>query len=254
MDGIIDFIVANPIWVIVGIVLIIMLIVGYIADKTDFGHKKSTDKKQPVQNDTVDLDNLKGKTLSDVVKDPNAPVNEIGTTDDLNAPFGDAPKTNVYSGNEDLNVPFGDDANNITGSSVTNSTMNIAEDLNAPFGDPLQTPYEPNTVQAAPVQAEQPVETPVETAPVEATPVEPVVQETVEPIAPQTIEPAIAEPIQEEPKVNDTSIFDVAPQEEADTESAYEENLVPEVITEQLDTSDSSNTSSVSSDDDIWKF
>ncbi len=241
MDGIIDFIVANPIWVIVGIVLIIMLIVGYIADKTDFGHKKSTDKKQPVQNDTVDLDNLKGKTLSDIVKDPNAPVNEIGTTDDLNAPFGDTPKTNVYSGNEDLNVPFGDDANNITGSSVTNSTMNIAEDLNAPFGDPMQTPYEPNTVQAAPVQSVEQV----------ATPVEPTL---VEPIVPETVEPTVTEPVSEEPKVNDTSIFDVAPQGEANETSTYEENLVPEVITEQLDTSDSSNTSSVSSEDDIWKF
>ena len=49
MDGIIDFIVANPIWVIVGIVLIIMLIVGYIADKTDFGHKKAQ-PKQPENN------------------------------------------------------------------------------------------------------------------------------------------------------------------------------------------------------------
>ncbi len=241
MDGIIDFIVANPIWVIVGIVLIIMLIVGYIADKTDFGHKKSTDKKQPVQNDTVDLDNLKGKTLSDIVKDPNAPVNEIGTTDDLNAPFGDTPKTNVYSSNEDLNVPFGDDANNITGSSVTNSTMNIAEDLNAPFGDPLQTPYEPNTVQEAPVQSVEQVTTPVEPT-------------SVEPIVPETVEPTVTEPVSEEPKVNDTSIFDVAPQGEAKAESTYEENLVPEVITEQLDTSDSSNTSSVSSEDDIWKF
>ena len=238
MDGIIDFVVANPIWVIVGLLLVIMLIVGYIADRTDFGHKKSNDKKKPVNNNQENvLDNLKGKTLSDMVIDPNAPVSEIGTNDDLNAPFGDTPKNDVYSANEDLNVPFGDDANNITGSSVTNSAMNIAEDLNAPFGDPLQTPYEPNTVQTA-VQVEQPIETPVET-----TPVEPIVSEPVE----QTV----AEPISEEPKVNDTSIFDVAPQSEVKETSAYEENLVPEVITEQLDTS---NTSSVSSEDDIWKF
>ena len=249
MDDIIDFIVANPTWVIVGIVLIIMLIVGYIADKTDFGHKKSTDKKQPTNNDNV-LDNLKGKTLSEIVKDPNAPVSEIGTTDDLNAPFGDTPQTNAFTSNEDLNVPFGDNVNNITGSSVTNSSMDIAEDLNAPFGDPMETPYEPgttNTVAEAPVESTAP-ETPV----VDETPVEPVQPEPVVPEAAPI--PAVTEteqPVEEQNVGNDTSIFDVAPQETVNTESTYEENLVPEVITEQLNTSE---TSSVSSDDDIWKF
>ena len=241
MDDIINFIVANPTWVIVGIVLVIMLIVGYIADKTDFGHKKSNKKQQPINSNNNDvLDNLKGKTLSDVVKDPNAPVSEIGTTDDLNAPFGDTPNTDVFNANEDLNVPFGDNADNITGSSVTNSAMNIAEDLNAPFGDPMQTPYEPSQVASTPVTPE--VEQPVE----------PTVTETVIPEAFEQAEPVVAEPEQPtEENATESSIFEVAPQETVNTESTYEENLVPEVITEQLDTS---NTSNVSSEDDIWKF
>lgn len=246
MDDIIDFIVANPTWVIVGIVLVIMLIVGYIADKTDFGHKKSNKKQPTTNNDENVLDNLKGKTLSDVVKDPNAPVSEIGTPDDLNAPFGDTPKTDVFNANEDLNVPFGDNANNITGSSVTNSDMNIAEDLNAPFGDPMQTPYEPNQVAATPVTPEVQPEQPIE-----PTVTEPVIPETIEPVesvVTETVQPA------EEP-ATETSIFEVAPQEATSTESSYEENLVPEVITEQLDTASNENvTSSVSSEDDIWKF
>ena len=247
MDDIIDFIVANPIWVIVGIILVIMLIVGYIADKTDFGHKKANKKQPTTNNDENVLDNLKGKTLSDIVKDPNAPVSEIGTPDDLNAPFGDTPKTDVFNANEDLNVPFGDNANNITGSSVTNSEMNIAEDLNAPFGDPMQTPYEPSQVAANPVTPEVQPEQPVEQS-IEPTVTEPVIPETVQPV-----EPVVTEPVQPTEVAAEPSIFEVAPQETS-TESSYEENLVPEVITEQLDTSNTTETSSVSSEDDIWKF
>ena len=43
---IMDFITTNFGWIMLVVVLIVMLIVGYIADKTDFGHKKFSDKKE----------------------------------------------------------------------------------------------------------------------------------------------------------------------------------------------------------------
>ena len=58
-------------WIIIGLVVFIMLIVGFIADITDFGHKK-LGKKQPVkpvveEEPEIDLEKLKGKTLEGLI-------------------------------------------------------------------------------------------------------------------------------------------------------------------------------------------
>ena len=45
MDLIIEFVTENFIWIIVGGIVILMAIVGYVADKTDFGRNKI--EKQP---------------------------------------------------------------------------------------------------------------------------------------------------------------------------------------------------------------
>lgn len=138
MANVIDNIAANYIWYLVGFITITMVIIGYFADKTDFGHKKNTIVKK-VENspDEVDVSKLKDKKLSDAISgNINSPViPDLGVPEDLNAPFGDngnisSPESTSIA-NEDLNVPFGDK----TDSASSINTPNFTEDLNAPLND-----------------------------------------------------------------------------------------------------------------------
>lgn len=116
-----SFLTANFGWILLAVVLFAMLIVGYVADKTDFGHKKVSKKKEienPNKVEEIDLENLKGKTLKDMVGGSNEEKEAKDINEDLNAPFGDnadssneeAIDSSLYApiGGEDLNIPFGD--------------------------------------------------------------------------------------------------------------------------------------------------
>ena len=116
-----SFLTANFGWILLAVVLFAMLIVGYVADKTDFGHKKISKKKEienPNKVEEIDLENLKGKTLKDMVGGSNEEKEAKDINEDLNAPFGDnvdssneeAIDSSLYTpiGGEDLNIPFGD--------------------------------------------------------------------------------------------------------------------------------------------------
>ena len=116
-----SFLTANFGWILLAVVLFAMLIVGYVADKTDFGHKKISKKKEienPNKVEEIDLENLKGKTLKDMVGGSNEEKEAKDINEDLNAPFGDnvdssneeAIDSSLYApiGGEDLNIPFGD--------------------------------------------------------------------------------------------------------------------------------------------------
>ena len=130
-----SFLTANFKWILLAVVLFAMLIVGYVADKTDFGHKKTSKKEieNPNKVEEIDLDNLKGKTLSDMVSGSNE-EKAADINDDLNAPFGDVVDSNSFDMptqdsniNDALYQPLSEDLN----APLTNTN----EDLNAPFGD-----------------------------------------------------------------------------------------------------------------------
>ncbi|MBR1376397.1 MAG: hypothetical protein IJ565_01085 [Bacilli bacterium] len=295
MDGIMDFVVANYQWVFLGVLVFVMIIVGYVADKTDFGHKKSkndNNNNTPLEDGPINeipMENLEGKTLSDVVSpNQNTPIGEISAmNEDLNAPFGSNTSTqNVYQPiNEDLNAPFGD----------TSSIQNIqpvSEDLNAPFGDSGSIPFEPvannNVLNSIPSNLSEITSDGGIVASDIASPIGEVQNTTFEPNqtvsaevqnhTPSVFEPITSVPIAAEQALADnnvlstpvnsaplTSIFDMPnisnetvvasvgePKEETNANSApapaYEENVVPEVITEQL------NPEPVTTADDMWKF
>lgn len=135
-----DFLVENYVWVIVIIIVILMVIIGYVAERTDFGHRKVeavvNKKKQKQEKDKKDREKLKNSklTLNDVVykqKDENkevAPVTEVTeptpTADeisqDLWAPLGDAQQPQ-----ENNSTNFVDD--------LTQSFPDTQEDLTAPL-------------------------------------------------------------------------------------------------------------------------
>lgn len=143
-----QFIIDNYIWFIVIGVVIIMAVIGFIAEKTEFG-KKSIEKKIKRQEEkdaklkesleaTVPVENIpmNEETSSDInvenvadipSEDLNAPLENDTTTEDLNTPLEDVTTT------EDLNAPLED--------------VTTAEDLNTPLEDvttteDLNTPLE----------------------------------------------------------------------------------------------------------------
>lgn len=188
-----SFLTANFGWIILAVVLFAMLIVGYVADKTDFGHKKISKKKEienPNKVEEIDLENLKGKTLSDMVGGSKEKTETNDINEDLNAPFGDTNTTNenvdsLYTpiGSEDLNAPFGDTSTDIPLDMGTITpteevkTEEIVEtpvdsDLYAPIGE-VEVPNEetaeavseisnPEDVTLAPMETMEELETPSE--------------------------------------------------------------------------------------------
>lgn len=64
MSGIIDYIVGHSAWIIGGAILIILAIIGYYADKTNFGQGKNAKPEEPKK-----LDNIDEIRINDVVEE-----------------------------------------------------------------------------------------------------------------------------------------------------------------------------------------
>lgn len=205
-------------WILIAAVLVLMLIIGYIADATDFGHKKFG-KAKPKDNPN------EVKEVEDVVE--NKTIEDVNIlNEDLNVPFGDVqvdsfsklPEENYP--NEDLTIPL--------------------ENVELPTNEEkeVEEVAEETVEEATPIEevSEEPVEETVE----EATPTEEVTEPLVEEIKED-------EEVKEEPKKKKEKKKSKKSLEDAKTN--YEEKIVPEFITEQF-----GDDSFVSSDDDIWKF
>ena len=237
-----SFLTANFKWILLAVVLFAMLIVGYVADKTDFGHKKTSKKEieNPNKVEELDLDNLKGKTLSDMVGGSNEVSDEANISDDLNAPFGDTPNTEatdinnvdaLYApiGDENLNVPFGDTTVNetvsedLTAPIETNAETNnemFNNDIFAPIGEEtVETPIEENVVTDMPVEENIIPDTPVEENIIPETPAEELIPEVPVETIPENEEVEVPTDIISEPVI-DTPV---------------EENIIPETPVENTE-------------------
>ncbi len=156
----------NYIWIIVIVVVILMTIIGYIAEKTNFGKKEFSKKKN---NKQVIEGNQEKKEEIKKAETPAAPVVETSEaekkayefeaperiikpiekepeevvqfrdplTDDMNVssktlevPYEEN-RVEAFP-EEDLNVPIGE---NNSYDVPDTGTFEVAEDLNAPFGD-----------------------------------------------------------------------------------------------------------------------
>lgn len=166
MDNVLDYIVSNYVWFLGGFIILTMMIIGYIADVTDFWHKKKENKvKEKKQENKIDdregpteeeLDKLKNKTLGDAVLPNQTDINidipiennnvsEVVTNEDLNAPFGDKiisdnkiEEQNIN--NEDLNVPLGEEVINTT--LENQPVIGLSEDLNVPLEENNEVDFE----------------------------------------------------------------------------------------------------------------
>lgn len=123
MDLVIDFIVENYIWFIVGAIVLLMIIIGFIAEKTDFGRKPfSSKKKEKVENKEESEDSAVEEMVNaeetnhddsveanlDEAIDSSAVSEESATIDEepMTIPVEDVEPSTDSS--EDLNAPFGD--------------------------------------------------------------------------------------------------------------------------------------------------
>lgn len=115
-----DFVIDNYLWFIIGGIVILMIIIGYFAEKTDFGKKPLRDKKpkeeiketesvEPTEEETIT--EIENKGINDVLEQSNveedlttpivSEVLDFEETHDDTLPDIELPE-------EDLNVPFGD--------------------------------------------------------------------------------------------------------------------------------------------------
>lgn len=154
-----EFLRDNYIWMIIIVIVILMTIIGYIAEKTNFGKKEFSKRKKAEKEDTKELvkeeiklpekekdaDTMELKTEPVLVSEPKkeeGPQFDDPITDDMTV-FDNT--SEVQESLEDLNVPFGEEvASNSEedlraplDSEYTDEvpTVETSEDLTAPFGD-----------------------------------------------------------------------------------------------------------------------
>lgn len=146
-----EFFVNNWNWFLVGGIIILMALIGYIAEKTDFGRKdmpKQEKVKKPKKEKKKEK-NVEEKTATTKAEEPKAEVQMALATDailespieeDLNVPFGDS-ETNQEHTDTVVEQPV-DELNDLkfeetyTEPTVQEATnVEVTEDLNVPFGD-----------------------------------------------------------------------------------------------------------------------
>lgn len=115
-----DFVIENYLWFAIGAVVLLMIIIGYFAEKTNFGKKplKETKEKQDVSNEASDVE-VKEEPVEQVNSetDITTPVEALDAVDSLETtevpeeikePLAENDMPEVSMPEEDLNVPFGD--------------------------------------------------------------------------------------------------------------------------------------------------
>lgn len=126
-----DFIIDNYLWFIVGGIVLLMIIIGFFAEKTNFGKKPLREKKENKEekvetkehgeneeemlaNDAIS--DLGNKGINDILEqssDTNVDGDHVSESVSIDEPIADDKKEaqvlpDVNLPEEDLNVPFGD--------------------------------------------------------------------------------------------------------------------------------------------------
>ena len=172
-----DFITNNAVWFISGGILIVLVTIGYYADKKGLGSKKvEKPVVEPEEVEEIKEEKPKTKKPKKEVLDIDMDIPFVANVDDI--------KEEKKEENEDLNVPFGDSSldefasksNNEEASTLDEYATNTKEeDLNAPFGDQEKEEVVENQPE------EEKIET-VETQPEE------IKEEAIEEVKTETIE------------------------------------------------------------------
>ena len=93
MQTILEYIMLNYIWIIVGSITILLAIIGYYADKTNFGQGKNIEKEDK---DTMDITALQGKRMEDLFGHNETVSNKLSAIPENN---GESTNTNPSNNN-----------------------------------------------------------------------------------------------------------------------------------------------------------
>lgn len=136
MEQVINFIQTNYIWFIIGLIVIVMTVIGYFAEKSGFSFgegKKNTkedidEAKGKVDEKSVELADINKEGIADMIKDNNEDkVIPNYEEQVIEQPIEPEEKIDLQASNEDLYKPLGD-------TSDTNNDINgIPEELYAPI-------------------------------------------------------------------------------------------------------------------------
>lgn len=136
-----NFIEENYLWFIIGGIVLVMIVIGYIAEKTDFGHKKIEKQEKPKEN------KLKLETEKKPPKDlKNVKLGDIVYKDAINKAGGEILETKVESINDILTEPIKEEIKNDSLSKEEIDALSVpigevASDIkNEPIGDVLDEP------------------------------------------------------------------------------------------------------------------
>lgn len=127
MEFVMEFVMENYLWIAIGGIALLMIIIGYFAEKTDFGRKPLRNK----ENKKVEL--TEEESLSNIEEETEGLVEEDAVIEeDLNTPLTadefQMPEDVVEESNETL-IP------DIEETELVEEDAVVEEDLNAPFGD-----------------------------------------------------------------------------------------------------------------------
>ncbi len=113
-----DFVEQNYVWFIGGAIFIVLIVIGYIAEQTDFGHKKIERKAKPEEpinkkevikeiKETKEFENIK---LNDVVyKGTEAKAEEVKKVEDISTIKNEPVKPNIPFNNDKKTEPIKND-------------------------------------------------------------------------------------------------------------------------------------------------
>lgn len=107
-----EFVVENYLWFLIGAIVLLMIVIGYFAEKTNFGKIPLNNKKrqeEPTKEKTEVQNVEKVKSEEEIKLDQIGIADALAPEENLNVSM----ETNETSSNnemveEDLNVPFGD--------------------------------------------------------------------------------------------------------------------------------------------------
>lgn len=121
METILEYIMLNYTWILAGSIIILLAIIGYYADKTNFGQGKTNDNNDE---ENINMDSLKGKRMEDLLTENNS---ELDVSND-NASI--EPSTNdnetVVNNNETFDKSV---ASNLDGISNQVNSLDESEEI-----------------------------------------------------------------------------------------------------------------------------
>lgn len=104
MQTILEYIMLNYIWIIVGSIIILLAVIGYYADKTNFGQGKTIE----TENDNIiDIASLHGKRMEDLFEHNGDVSNKLSLNpENTNASINLTPSNNINTSQNIENMNF----------------------------------------------------------------------------------------------------------------------------------------------------